>query len=71
MNNPMRVMQKKIKLALITKAETVSGNVAIFFKKMSTCKFFGMTPKEYDETKISDLRKMNAWVEIMNMRGNK
>ena len=61
-------MWKKIRLALITKANTVSGGVAIFFKKLSICKFLNIGFKEYDEMSIDDRRKLEAYLEVINMR---
>jgi len=61
-------MWKKIRLALITKAETVSGEVAMFFRKVNTCKYMNIGFKEYDEMSIDDRRKLEAIVEINNMR---
>jgi len=53
-------------LAVITKSKSADKPVADLINKITLCKYYGWTPKEYDEQRISDIRKFKTYMELMS-----
>ena len=52
-------------MAIITKATSVDKPVAELMNKIRLCKFYGWSPKTYNETSTKDIRCFKKYMELM------
>lgn len=52
-------------MAIISKAKEVDKPVADVINKVRLCKYYGWTPKEYDEQRLSDIKLFKTYMELI------